>query len=161
MNTQKRIEARVSITETGCWVWQGCKNGSGYGVISVGGKQRQAHRVSYEAYNGEIGPAMCILHKCHVRACVNPAHLHQGTKAQNSTDAVRAGTHGKRGPYYDGYADRHKAFREREKKAGRSRIEIVLQQDDVARLDALAARLGTTRAQAISSLLNNCDVAKI
>lgn len=52
---------------TGCWEWQKAKL-RGYG-------QGRPHREYYRRAFGEIPGGHHIHHKCHNRACVNPAHL--------------------------------------------------------------------------------------
>lgn len=67
----------------GCWIWQGAPMVSGYGGIRFGGKNRTAHRVSYEINVGLIPAGMQIDHICRNRLCVNPEHLRPVTDAQN------------------------------------------------------------------------------
>lgn len=79
----------------GCWLWQGVIGQShGYGIIKNCGKSLLTHRVSWEMHNGGAPPeGLCVLHKCDVRPCVNPAHLFLGTKGDNARDMCAKGRH--------------------------------------------------------------------
>ena len=88
-------EKWVPVTESGCWLWT-ASTSNGYGFIKVDGKMSYAHRVSYELYNGDIPDGdgyhgICVLHRCDVRSCVNPAHLFIGTHQDNMDDRERKG----------------------------------------------------------------------
>lgn len=68
-----------------CWNWIAYTKG-GYGAIRVGGRQKSAHRVSWELHNGSIGKGLWVLHRCDNPRCVNPAHLFLGTQVDNMRD---------------------------------------------------------------------------
>ncbi len=76
-----RIMAKVEVVD-GCWLFQGAKR-SGYGQISVEGKNKQAHRVSYEVNVGPIPEGLELDHLCRATNCVNPDHLEPVTHAEN------------------------------------------------------------------------------
>ncbi len=60
---------------TGCWLWIGASNSTGYGFIAYRGNAYGAHRMSHELYKGPIPDGFEIDHLCRVKSCVNPDHL--------------------------------------------------------------------------------------
>lgn len=89
---RKRIEDRsMPEPNSGCWLWLGSDNGVGYGMLSIAGRDRYAHRASYEVFKGAIPAGMVVRHKCDVPSCVNPDHLCVGTHADNVADRDQRG----------------------------------------------------------------------
>jgi hypothetical protein len=73
------------VAEDGeCWRWIGYTGTHGYGVLSVEGRQRGAHRVAYELLRAEIPDGLQIDHLCRNPACVNPWHLEPVTPRVNT-----------------------------------------------------------------------------
>lgn len=77
--------------KTGCWLWKGCVDGSGYGQVKDKGRIWKSHRYSFSIYVGDIPEGLCVLHTCDVPSCVNPEHLFLGTKADNTKDMIEKG----------------------------------------------------------------------
>lgn len=71
-----------------CWVWTGYIGTKGYGQfhIMLNGRKakRDAHRVSFAIFHGEIPEGMTVDHTCRNTRCVNPAHLRLLTHAENT-----------------------------------------------------------------------------
>ena len=81
---------------SGCWLWPNGATGTGYGITRHAGKPILAHRLSWILHFGEISKGegfhgTCVLHKCDVRACVNPDHLFLGTNLDNIKDRMAKG----------------------------------------------------------------------
>ena len=77
-----------------CWEWLADKELKGYGRFKVAGRVIKAHRFAWELENGEVPKDLCVLHKCDVPSCVNPAHLFLGTRGDNNRDCIRKGRGG-------------------------------------------------------------------
>lgn len=95
-----RFLSKISIDDSGCWLWMAGKSRAGYGQMRINKKTIYAHRLSYEINKGDIPYGFCILHSCDNPACVNPEHLSIGTQKDNLQDMWRK----KRGiiPHYRG-----------------------------------------------------------
>lgn len=91
-----RLLARTKLDrETGCLLWTGCVNGSGYAQLRHNNAVVSAHRLALELSGVTVKPTDLVLHNCDVRHCINPQHLRIGTHLENVRDAVAR----KRYPY--------------------------------------------------------------
>lgn len=67
-----------------CWEWLGTiSNRGGYGVFSLAGRRRYAHRYVYERLHGPVVEGKELDHLCRNRRCVNPNHLEPVAHAEN------------------------------------------------------------------------------
>ena len=97
LDPQVRLQ-RLSVVDpkTGCWNWQGGKR-RGYGRLTIGsrasGDRRtvSAHRYAFEVFKGPITEGLHVCHSCDNPSCINPDHLWQGTKQENTDDRERKG----------------------------------------------------------------------
>lgn len=87
----ERFWAKVQKTD-GCWLWTAAyTNPRGYGVIVDHGRNKQAHRVSYELAYGPVPAGKFVCHRCDNRICVRPDHLFAGSHYDNQLDKISKG----------------------------------------------------------------------
>lgn len=97
-----------SYNGKGCWLWIGPVHSQGYGVQG----RILAHRRAYEELVGPIPEKHDLDHTCHVRLCVNPAHLRVTTRKENMENhqgARRDSKSGVRGVYWEERVNRWRA----------------------------------------------------
>lgn len=92
----ERFMRYIAIQSNGCWLWTGNLIKKGYGRFQVSVMAREAHRVSYENFIGQIPDKIGLDHECHRpeecrggnychhRRCVNPYHLKPATARENN-----------------------------------------------------------------------------
>ena len=82
--------------DNGCWEWSKGINQYGYGKVKYEGRDYGAHRVAWFLATGKW-PAEELDHLCHTldtaceggvecrhRCCINPAHLEEVSKVENT-----------------------------------------------------------------------------
>lgn len=99
--TRELIKSNSVVDETtGCWIWTGHIQTSGYGQFRYRNKNLLAHRASYSIFkdidHDEIFDlndinGMLVCHSCDNPGCVRPDHLSTGTHQDNTDDARSKG----------------------------------------------------------------------
>lgn len=85
---RERVYSRLIIDPSGCVLWTGVRDSSGYGGIKIDGHQRSVHRVVWEMENGPIPDGYELDHVwdagCRNKHCAALAHLEPVTQAENA-----------------------------------------------------------------------------
>ncbi len=115
------------IQDNGCIIFQGAKDGAGYGRHFKNGKSKSVTRaVLAEKLGYELSTYMDACHTCDTPSCINPEHLWAGTRSQNALDASKKGrTQGKSHPLSNAKLDWEKVREIRQKLAAGERMKDV------------------------------------
>ena len=79
-----------------CWLWEGYRDGNGYGrtrYILEAREEVYVHRVAWAFAHGGMNPRRDreVAHCCDVRACCNPRHLWLAEHGENIADRDEKG----------------------------------------------------------------------
>lgn len=86
MRWEERFQNAIKDNETsGCSEWTSTLDKDGYGVLTVDGKKRKAHRLAMELEGINIYGKL-VMHLCDNPKCVNIKHLKVGTQKDNMLD---------------------------------------------------------------------------
>lgn len=77
------LVARITISDSGCWLTGYALNHGGYAPLTYQGQKWLAHRLSYTLLVGPISEGLTIHHQCFTPSCCNPDHLEVVTNAEN------------------------------------------------------------------------------
>ena len=82
------VRTKIELSESGCPVWTGSCDTSGYAQHKRRGKLIQTHRYVYEQLVGPIEDDLTVDHLCtgH-RNCLWPEHMELVSRSENSTRA--------------------------------------------------------------------------
>lgn len=101
----------VKVDKRGdCWVWSGATDGR-YGIFKVLGRNKKAHRVSFEWANELIPAGMQVDHMCWNTLCVNPQHLRLASQSENNQNRSGPMTNSKSGVRGVFWSAPHKKWR--------------------------------------------------
>lgn len=92
------LEKILSYTQPNgeCLEWTRCFNTDGYPRMGIKGNSNiKVHRLVFELTHGMDISGLVIRHRCDNPKCINPAHLVDGTNADNMRDRDERERHGK------------------------------------------------------------------
>lgn len=90
-----------------CWPWLKGRHSKGYGVFFVRSRNIGAHRFALMTKLGrDLQPGYQACHSCDNPICCNPAHLYEGSAADNTHDMMTKGRNGYKLPATK-YGERH------------------------------------------------------
>jgi hypothetical protein len=67
------MERRITMSEGGCWLWEGGLDKDGYGKVTVGGRTWAVHILMRQLFYGAEGGIKH--HSCRTKRCCNPEHV--------------------------------------------------------------------------------------
>ena len=140
----------------GCIEWTGVKSNVGYGFIGFTyppGKTSPSglkhgmmttHKLQFLITHGRHPNYRNVNHTCHLKTCVNPDHLVEGTQSEKMKDMRRDGIRmGGRTPGYSCYSYNHKQYNKNYKYS-----EAEIQWIRNADTREIAAKYGINRSRA-------------
>jgi hypothetical protein len=74
---------------SGCWLYAGPIDDSGYGRVRVERKKVRVHHFTFQKDNGPLAKGKVVMHSCDMPCCWNPDHLSIGTHRDNTQDSVK------------------------------------------------------------------------
>jgi hypothetical protein len=92
-NLRRFYNKVVVDLETGCWEWTAAINNHGYGVLSLWGKNRLAHKVAYEHFVGPVPRGLILGHYVQRDTCAFWEHVRPITHSVNMQEAWDATTY--------------------------------------------------------------------
>lgn len=75
MNFDPTTHPQITVTDDGCWLYDGNPTGKGHMKLAAGRVAMVAHAAFYAVLVGTIQRGQVLHHCCEVKACVNPDHL--------------------------------------------------------------------------------------
>lgn len=82
------LARRKIDSATGCWMWDGQRLPSGYGLYCYKKRPQMVHRLSYQAFVGPVPRGMFVCHHCDRPSCFRPECLFLGTRRDNTDDML-------------------------------------------------------------------------
>lgn len=88
LSDEERFWSKVSKTES-CWIWNGARLESGYGVAVLGNKTGVAQRIAWELEFGSDPGLFLLQNECGNRSCVFPQHWSISLRRKSLPGEVR------------------------------------------------------------------------
>jgi len=88
--------SRINITvgPDECWVWDGTRHPTGYGMFWLNGETYRTHRIALYLTLKRPLEGQVVMHTCDNPPCCNPRHLREASIKENVLDMMAKGRHG-------------------------------------------------------------------